>query len=193
MQNLILLVFFSLLMINNSSAQGIDDPFSQVARGGKSVDAAAMSSAEIPGFKEFTTDQKEFKVPHMLPTELETLRSSGERMFVLDTRSKDEYNISHIAGAKRVGFEDFTSEKVWMLNREYTIVAYCAEGERSKYVAEYLHMMGFADVYVLEGSLINWKNSGHEVIDAEGTSTDKIHVYNRENAKLLKGSAKSVW
>lgn len=193
MQNLILLAFFSLLIIDNTYTQGLDDPFSQVARGGRSVDAAAMSSAEIPGFIEFSEDQKDFKVPHMLPTELETLKSSGEHMFILDTRSKDEYNISHIAGAKRVGYEDFTSEKVWMLNREYTIIAYCADGERSKYVAEYLHVMGFLDVYVLEGSLINWKNTGHEVIDAEGNPTDKIHVYNKENAKLLKGNAKSVW
>ncbi|MCP4441660.1 MAG: rhodanese-like domain-containing protein [Aureispira sp.] len=193
MQNFILLSLLCFLITTTTYSQGLDDPFSQVARGGQSVDAAAMSSAEIPAFKKFVNEQKEFNAPHMLPTELETLRASGERMFVLDSRSKEEYNISHIAGAKRVGFEDFTSEKVWMLNREYTIIVYCAAGQRSKYVAQYLQMMGFVDVYVLEGSLINWSNTGHEVIDAAGNVTDKIHVFNKDNARLLKGSAKSVW
>ena len=103
----------------------------------------------------------------------------------MDARSDKEYLVSRIAKARTVGFASFSTERVWMLDRSAQVIVYSANKDRGLIVAQYLKLMGFLDVQLLEGGLIGWKNAGYEVVDNKG-KTDRIHVGNKSNIRLLK-------
>jgi rhodanese-related sulfurtransferase len=177
------------LNINLISAQNMDDPFATA--GGQSVDAPFANMGELPDFKSFVAEHGDkVDVPYIMPFDLKSLMETRNRMFILDTRERHEFDVSHIQGSKCVGYEKFTVEKVWMLDRNTTIVVYSTDGERCQHVAAYLKMMGFIDVRRIEGSIIGWVNAGFSVVDREGHDTNNVFVNDKkEGKKLKKGKA----
>lgn len=158
------------------------DPFA----GRTAVDAAALSPSELPSFEEYRNDPENIKVDVVGPQELfNVIESNRGRLYILDARSEKEYAVSRIKDARPVGYTDFSAEQVWMLNRSARIVVYSATESRSRAVAQYLKLMGFLDVQILDDGLIGWKNAGHTVVDDKG-ETDRIHVGKRANTRLVK-------
>lgn len=124
--------------------------------------------------------------------ELNKRLAAGERLALLDARSREEYEVSHIHQARRIGFEDFSTERIWMLKRQAPIVIYCAAGERSYITADYLRALGFSDVAVLEESLIGWSNADLPLYTSKNAKTPQIHIHKKENNSLLK-KGRPVW
>ncbi len=107
---------------------------------------------------------------------------------LLDARPKEEYDVSHIAKARRVGYDDFDIAKVKDLPKDTVIVVYCSVGYRSEKVTEKLLKAGYTDVKNLYGGIFEWMNTGHAVVDDAGRPTDRIHVYNKNWSRwVLKG------
>jgi rhodanese-related sulfurtransferase len=153
----------------------------------------AKNTIEILNLQEYAAvyDVKNSQAKVILPKELSTRLQAGERITVLDARSLEEYNISHIRQARRVGFSDFSSERIWMYNRQKPIVVYCAVGERSRIVADYLLYVGFSNVSILEQSIIGWVNAGFALVDSKNITTNYVHIGSKDNQSLLKkGRAK---
>lgn len=178
-----LFLYFSLVLCfcsTNLFAQR--DPFAVHS----SVDAAALSPSELPSFEEYKNDPENIRIHPISPQDLShTLQNSRGACYILDARSQKEYLVSRIDRARAVGFLDFSTERVWMLDRSAQVIVYSANKERGLLVAQYLKLMGFRDVQLLEGGLIAWKNAGYDVVDDSG-KTDRIHVGKRSNTKLLK-------
>lgn len=99
--------------------------------------------------------------------------------FILDTRSIEEYGISHIENAHFADYESFNAEELDSLSREQEILVYCSIGVRSEEIGKKLQEIGFNNVYNLEGGIFEWKNQGMTVTDVSGLETDSIHVYSR--------------
>ena len=114
------------------------------------------------------------------------LRKRREEVILLDTRSREEYEVSHIPGARWVGYDDFTAERVADLPRDTTVVAYCSVGYRSERIGDKLRDAGFAQAYNLHGSIFKWVNLGYPIVDNEGRRTNRIHGYNEQWSKWLK-------
>ena len=89
---------------------------------------------------------------------------------ILDVRSKEEFNISHLEGA----FRAFRSD---MLNKETAIILYCTAGFRSNKVAVNLRETGFKRIYELKGGLIGWANAGLPMVNNRNKLTETVHVY----------------
>ncbi|WP_197043840.1 rhodanese-like domain-containing protein [Aureispira sp. CCB-QB1] len=178
-----LICFFILNNATYSFAQ--NDPFGFSPS--SSQDAAALSPNELPDFEAYCKDPENIRIPPILAKELEYVikTNNREQIIIIDARSKEEYEISHIQGARRTGYKDFSIERVWMVSRKARVIVYSANKNRSTVVAQYLKLMGFTDVQVLEDGLIGWKNEGNSIYDKNG-ATDKIHVGNRTNLKLVK-------
>ena len=158
-----------------------NDPF-----GGGAVDAAALSPSELPSFEAYKSSPENIKVSTVSPNELSTaLESGNEPIVILDARSQEEFDISHLKNAKRIGHHDFTVERVWMVDRKARVIVYSAAGNRALVSAQYLILMGFRDVQILDGSLISWKNTGKAIYDQNNKLTERVHVGNRKNMKLL--------
>ena len=108
---------------------------------------------------------------------------------LLDARPKEEYDVSHIAKARRVGYNDFDIVKVKDLPKDTAIVVYCSVGYRSEKVTEKLLKAGFTNVKNLYGGIFEWVNTGHIVVDDSGKPTDRIHTYNKNWSRwALKGT-----
>lgn len=104
------------------------------------------------------------------------LRTKPPQVVLLDTRTPDEYRISHLKGARFVDFASYEKVNFSGISRQQTVVVYCSVGYRSERVGERLKALGFRDVRNLYGGIFQWINEGHPVYNAAGP-TRQIHPY----------------
>ncbi len=98
----------------------------------------------------------------------------------LDAREPGEYKVSHIKGARNVGYDEFTMATVKDIPRSSHIIVYCSVGYRSEKVAEKLKAAGYKNVDNLYGGIFEWVNEGMPVYDVSQRPTDKVHGYSPE-------------
>lgn len=103
---------------------------------------------------------------------------------LIDTRSLDEYEVSHIQGAIPGFSEESLGAIIGGLPKEQPIVVYCSVGYRSAQAAQRLQRQGFGKVYNLEGSIFQWANEGRPVY-AGGDRVKKVHPYNENWGRYL--------
>jgi len=95
---------------------------------------------------------------------------------ILDAREKDEFEVSHLKGAKWVGFEDFDMAAVSDIRKDTPIILYCSVGVRSEKIGKQLKEAGYEEVYNLYGGIFQWINEGNPVYRSD-IQTSKIHPY----------------
>ena len=130
-------------------------------------------------------------VPLIWPSALDSL-VQVRSVVLLDTRTPEEYAVSHLRHARFVDYEAFAPQDVQDIPKDATLVVYCAVGYRSERVGEQLQAAGYQHVQNLYGGIFEWKNQGHEVINPQGNPTDSVHTYNRRWSKWLQRGVK-VW
>lgn len=97
---------------------------------------------------------------------------------ILDTREKEEYEVSHLAGAKWVGYDTFDMKSVASLDRSKPVLVYCTVGARSQEIGKKLREAGFSKVYNLYGGIIHWSNEEKPLL-SKGYPTQKVHTYSK--------------
>lgn len=105
---------------------------------------------------------------------------------LLDTRAPDEYAVSHLPGARWVGYDRFDPDCVADLAPARPILVYCSVGYRSERIGERLRALGFTQVYNLYGGIFAWLHAGYPLRDAEGQPTTRVHTYNRKWSQWLR-------
>lgn len=110
---------------------------------------------------------------------------STARPILLDTRSPDEFAVSHLTGAVRVDPDAEAFPALDTLDRQTPIVAYCSVGYRSSDVASRLEAAGFTNVHNLRGSIFLWANEGRPVFRGE-RRVEEVHPYNAAWGRLLR-------
>ena len=78
---------------------------------------------------------------------------------IVDVREKEEYDSGHITNAINIPLSDIDSIDI---DKNKTVIVYCATGVRSKSAAEKLAEMGYTSLYNLDGGLLNWGGSLEE-------------------------------
>ena len=111
--------------------------------------------------------------------DVETLSAHLGDYQLLDSRSKEEYIVSHISKAIWVGYDDFHLERIQSLTLQTPIVVYCSVGYRSEKITQRLQKAGFQKVYNLYGGIFEWVNQGHRVVNSSEQVTKRIHAYNK--------------
>ena len=96
----------------------------------------------------------------------------------LDARSKEEFEVSHIANARYVGYDDFDVHAVKDLATDTPIIVYCSVGYRSEKVAQQLIRAGYTNTFNLLGGIFEWKNQGQKVYRGD-KETEQVHVYDK--------------
>jgi rhodanese-related sulfurtransferase len=109
---------------------------------------------------------------------VDSLAKVKSDVILLDAREQKEFDVSHIEGAKYVGYDNFKSEAVSDLDKTKPVVVYCSVGYRSEKISEKLLKMGFTDVSNLYGGIFEWKNNGYSVENADG-ETEKVHAFDK--------------
>ncbi|MDF1694208.1 MAG: rhodanese-like domain-containing protein [Saprospiraceae bacterium] len=111
---------------------------------------------------------------------------SRDKFIFLDARETNEYNTSHIEKAVHIGYNHFNIEA---LNSKFAkdtpLIVYCSIGYRSEKIGEILKKNGFHKVYNLYGSIFEWVNQHHPIVDKGAKPTDQLHTYNKKWGKWV--------
>ena len=141
-------------------------------------------------FDQMATKMASGKVTDITVTDL---KSNQADYIILDTREKEEYEISHLEGAIWVGYDDFDINRLKEIPKEAKVLTYCSVGYRSERIGEKLQKAGYRDVYNLYGSIFSWINAGYPLVDGENKPTNKVHGYNHRWGKWVKDSGVVVY
>ena len=96
---------------------------------------------------------------------------------LLDTRTKEEFAISHLPNAQWIGNNEVPLDSL-VIKKDAPIILYCSIGYRSGLVGEQLIEQGFKEVYNLDGGLFQWFNEGKAVLRNRKRTRD-VHPYSR--------------
>ena len=136
-------------------------------------------------FDEMVEETIHQTIPTISTSKLYTQLTNNEELLLLDAREKKEYDVSHIEGAKYVGYDHFKVNRLKDVNKSTPIVVYCSVGYRSEKVGEQLKEAGFTNVLNLYGGIFDWKNKDYPIVDSNSQKTEKIHAYNKSWGKWL--------
>jgi rhodanese-related sulfurtransferase len=103
---------------------------------------------------------------------------------LLDVRTPEEWNVSHLPGARRVDPKALVESAADNVPRDAPIVTYCAVGYRSGEMADRLRTAGFSNVRNLEGSIFQWANE-HRPLVREEQRVSTVHPYDNFWGRLL--------
>lgn len=127
-------------------------------------------------------------VPLITPEKLAEKLETDSNIVLLDSREIGEYKVSHIDGAKFIGFNDFKMKSVEDIPKDAQIIVYCSLGVRSELIAEKLIEDGYTNVENLYGGIFEWVYDDFEIVDKKGEVTNEVHTYDKNWGEwLLKG------
>ncbi len=154
-----------------------------------------LISSNLPAFGQRTFDEKleslyKKTVPLVQPEELLQFEKSDNSLVILDTRSAEEFSISHLPEARFIDYDRFKISDVENIAKDTRIILYCSVGYRSERIGEKLLKAGFKEVYNLYGGIFQWKNDGHQVVNNLNKPTDSVHTYNEKWSKWLEKGIK---
>ncbi len=152
---------------------------------------ALMSCRKAPSDWEKTKSWVRSEFPEVRHISAEDLRSrldSGPNSpIVLDVRTAEEYEVSHLKGAIRIDPDGDLPDFLDTVDHEASVVAYCSVGYRSSRLVERLRKEGFTDAKNLEGSIFEWANKGYP-LERDGAPVQEVHPYDAEWGRLLEPS-----
>jgi len=110
---------------------------------------------------------------------------------LLDVRTKEEWDVSHIPGARRVDPNAPIEKANSGISKETSIVTYCAVGYRSGELATKLREAGFTNVRNLEGSIFQWANE-HRPLVRDDQPVTTVHPYSSLWGRLLNDDVRAL-
>lgn len=144
-----------------------------------------------PEFDQRLSRMLRFSVPVV---SVDSFYDHKKDFFILDTRTPEEYQVSHIRGAQYMNFSNPDYTVLRDIPKETPIVVYCSVGYRSEKIGEDLQKRGFSKVFNLYGSIFEWVNEGHPVVNSTGEVTQKVHTYNKRWSQYVYHPAiKKIW
>jgi rhodanese-related sulfurtransferase len=103
---------------------------------------------------------------------------------LIDVRSKQEYEVSHLLGALSWPLEQQHLWPLGQLPANRQVVVYCSVGYRSEKAAVLLQDAGVKEVFNLFGGLFGVFNN-YLLFDGHGHSVQCIHGYNKKWGKWI--------
>ncbi len=89
------------------------------------------------------------------------LLDAGEKITLLDVRSAEEWQITHLEGAKHIPLDDLLT-RVNELDTADNTVVYCHHGTRSQKAIAGLQKLGFSKLKNMAGGIDSWSNTVDE-------------------------------
>jgi len=125
-------------------------------------------------------------VQHLQPHQLwEWLGDEArENPLVIDVRTREEYNYSHLPAAVQMDPDIETKKALKIIGKDRSVVVYCSVGYRSSQLAARLMKAGLTHVTNLEGSVFAWANEGFP-LENDGRPASKVHPYSHVAGKML--------
>jgi len=107
-------------------------------------------------------------------------RIEAGNVFVLDVREPDEYDEGALADVTHIPRGHLEAQiEGRALDRDQTIVVYCAGGIRSAFAARTLQELGYTDVLSMAGGFGKWKDEGRPWRQPVTLTADQSNRYKR--------------
>ena len=88
-----------------------------------------------------------------------------EDVILLDVRTAAEFNESHLSNSVNIDvLEDYFTADVAVLDKTKSYAIYCRSGKRSVDASQTMDQMGFNATFNLKGGIIEWVDSGREIV-----------------------------
>ena len=150
--------------------------------------AQSNSSVNDEGYELILNTLLAHSVPEV---NVQELKSELNEAVLLDAREEEEFEVSHIKGAKFVGFNYFSTDSIKNISKETPVVIYCSVGYRSEKISEKLIELGYKNVSNLYGGIFEWVNQGNEVVTGKDNKpTEEVHAYDKVWGSWLKEGKK---
>ncbi len=147
---------------------------------------ALMLASVFPSCGQKTFDEKMKSLYKETVPLIEASELKGKTdIILLDTRSPEEFQISHIEGSQLIDYDNFKKSDVKNIDKDAEVVVYCSVGYRSERIGEKLQKMGYTNVKNLYGGIFDWKNKELEIVNEKEQPTDSVHTYNKAWSKWL--------
>lgn len=150
-------------------------------------------TGSVPACAQKTFDEKmksmySGTVPLIYSEQVDSLKAKHQKVYLLDVRTQQEYDVSHIDQSTFIDYDSFTKKDVESIPKDAQVVVYCAVGYRSERIGEKLQKLGYQNVYNLYGGIFDWKFKDKIILNKNGQLTDSVHTYNKNWSQwLLKG------
>lgn len=124
------------------------------------------------------------EVPQLSTERLAKLLVEDVEVVLLDARSKEEFETSHLQGAIHANGVRQARRVLKQHGEKPIVVVYCSVGYRSSRLAQELRDDGVEDVVNLEGSLFKWANEGRPVYRGS-EQVLPVHPFDEDWGELL--------
>jgi hypothetical protein len=114
---------------------------------------------------------KVLEAPMLSMEQLRNMQMTDLSLVVLDTRCREAFDAGSVKQARFIG-DDLNIEKIWMLQRDASIVIYGNNISKTKEVSNLLLEKGFHNVFYLQSSLSDLSKQGIE-IRGKASKSDK--------------------
>lgn len=96
------------------------------------------------------------------PAGLSPMLTNDAGPMVVDVRGVDEFTgpMGHIPGAVNIPLDQFAARVAEVTDSDRPVVMVCHTDRRSSAAAQHLRALGHADVAVLRGGMVAWRQNG---------------------------------
>ncbi len=109
---------------------------------------------------------------------------------LLDVRTLEEFNVSHLPGARHVAPNINPKELEKHYHKDQFLVVYCSVGYRSSKLARRMERAGFQNINNLEGSIFQWANEDRPLVKGEKPA-QTVHPFDSLWGVFLKKSRRA--
>ena len=117
---------------------------------------------------------------------------SREQPILLDVRTAEEFEVSHLDGAMRVEPEVEIAQLPPSITPDKPITLYCAVGYRASELANRMIEAGYAQIYNLSGGIYQWANLDLPMSNDSGEIADTVVPANPRSGRLLKPERRAI-
>jgi molybdopterin/thiamine biosynthesis adenylyltransferase/rhodanese-related sulfurtransferase/molybdopterin converting factor small subunit len=113
-----------------------------------------------PSYQEWRRELSK-EIPEVLARDVASARERGEEIYLVDVRTKDEWDQGYAPGAVHLdrGYLELKAEQLFP-DKSKRVVCYCAGGTRSLFAAKALKTLGYERVENMTKGFGGWKEAG---------------------------------
>jgi len=110
------------------------------------------------GASEEASEVPASQIEQVSAKQVKQMLDSGDKVTLLDVRSPEEWQITHLPNAKHIPLDDLLT-RVHELDTADNTVVYCHHGTRSQKAIAGLQKLGFSKLKNMAGGIESWSNS----------------------------------
>lgn len=124
------------------------------------ISSVMFNKKEI--FADTVKSQAETAIKNVSTKEAKELIGGEKDVFLLDVRTKEEYNESHLKTAHLIPVQEL-EQNIDKIPTDKRVIVYCASGRRSASACKILKNKGLKALYNIEGGIRQWVADGYPV------------------------------